>query len=149
MYLAAPASAGSFFGSVGAGALAIFLTIVLVFGVIGKGKVKLKTWQAGVVALAAGSSYTAAGKIWTHAETVVQQGWTGVGVGNNNGPFGDLQMGGASLILAGLMAFAPLNPARAAALCMIAAFTWPAAGDGSIWAVPGQFVAAVFTMFGV
>ncbi|MFD7429035.1 hypothetical protein ACFV6Z_18610 [Streptomyces sp. NPDC059818] len=149
MYLAAPNSAGSFFGAVGAGGLAVFLTIVLIFGVVGKGKVKLKTWQAGVVALAAGSAYTAAGKIWSHAETVVQQGWTGLGVGNSGGAFGDIQIGGASLALAGLMLFAPLNPARAAALCMIAAMTWPAAGDGSIWAVPGQLTAALFTMFGV
>lgn len=149
MYLAAPDSAGSFFGSVGAGAVAICLTIALIGGVIGRGKIKLKTWQAGVVAIAAGSSYTAAGKIWTHAETVVQQGWTGFGVGNSNGAFGDIQIGGASLILAAVMLFLPLNPARAAVVGLIAAFTWPAAGDGSIWAVPGQFTAAVFTMFGV
>ncbi|MEV3995792.1 hypothetical protein AB0K62_08880 [Streptomyces halstedii] len=149
MYLAAPNSAGSFFGSVGAGGLAICLTVLLIFGVIGKGKIKLNTFRAGLVALLAGSSYAAAGKIWSHAEAVVQQGWTGLGVGGGEGAFGVIGIGAASTLLVILMLVAPLNPVRAAALCLIAAFTWPAAGDGSIWAVPGQLIAAVFVMFGV
>ncbi|MFF3092289.1 hypothetical protein [Streptomyces cyaneofuscatus] len=149
MYLAAPNSAGGLLGAMGAGGLAICLTVLLIFGVMGKGKVKLNTFRAGLVALLAGSSYTAAGKIWSHAEAVVQQGWTGLGVGGGDGAFGVVGIGAASTLLVILMLVAPLNPVRAAILCLIAAFTWPAAGDGSIWAVPGQFIAALFTMFGV
>ncbi|WP_381802156.1 hypothetical protein [Streptomyces niveus] len=46
------------------------------------------------------------------------------------------------------MLAAPLNPVRASVLGLVAAFTWPTAGDGAIWAAPTQFVAAVFMMIG-
>ncbi|MFJ6438520.1 hypothetical protein [Streptomyces sp. NPDC091416] len=148
MYLAAPNSGSSVLGFMGSGGLALCLTVLLVFGVIGKGSRKLDIVWAGVVAFAAGSAYIAAGKIWASPQQVVEQGWTGLGVGGAGGPFGEFGIGAACTLLVILMVVAPLNPTRAAVLCLIAAFTWPAAGDGSIWAVPGQFVAAAFMMFG-
>ncbi|MFJ8863632.1 hypothetical protein ACIRD8_35095 [Streptomyces sp. NPDC102451] len=148
MHLAAPTSAGSVFGFMGSGGLALCLTALLIFGVIGRGKVKLNTFRAGLVALLAGSAYIAAGKIWASPQQVVEQGWTGLGVGGSGGPFGEIGIGAACALLLILMLVAPLNPVRSAALCLIAAFTWPSAGDGSIWAVPGQFVAALFMMVG-
>ncbi|MFS0697789.1 hypothetical protein [Streptomyces nitrosporeus] len=148
MYLAAPTSTSSVVGFMGSGGLAVCLTVLLVFGVIGKGRYKLTTGKAGVVAFLAGTAFTAAGKIWQHAEVVVQQGWTGLGVGGSGGPFGEFGIGAACALLLILMLVAPLNPVRASALCLISAFTWPSAGDGAIWAVPGQFVAALFMMVG-
>jgi len=147
MYVAAPDSGGAVLGVLGSGGLALCLTALLVFGVIGKGKVSFSTGQAGAVAFLAGTAFTAAGKIWDDAEQVVQQGWTGLGVGGN-GPFGEIGIGAASLLLLIIMLTAPLNPVRAAVVSMIAAFTWPATGDGTIWAVPGQLAAAVFMMIG-
>lgn len=149
MYLAAPSSGSSILGFLGSGGLAVCLTVLLVFGVIGKGRVKLTTGRAGFVALLTGTAYTAAGKIWAHAEQVVEQGWTGLGVGaGGGGPFGEIGIGAASLLLLILMLVAPLNPVRATALFMIAAFTWPAAGDGSVWAIPRQLIGALFMMLG-
>lgn len=147
MYLAAPDSSGAVLGSMGAGGLALCLTALLTLGVIGKGKITLGTGQAGAVAFLAGTAFTAAGKIWDDAEQVVQQGWTGLGVGGS-GPFGEIGIGAASLLLLIIMLTAPLNPVRAAVVSMIAAFTWPATGDGTIWAVPGQLAAAFFMMIG-
>lgn len=148
MYLAAPSSGSSIFGFLGSGGLAVCLTVLLVFGVIGKGKIRLTTGRAGFVALLTGSAYTAAGEIWAHAEQFVQQGWTGLGVGAGGGPFGEIGIGAASLLLLILMLVAPLNPVRASVICLIAAFTWPSAGDGSVWAIPRQLVGALFMMFG-
>lgn len=148
MYLAAPSSGSSIFGFIGSGGLAVILTVLLVFGVIGKGKVKLTTGRAGFVAFLAGSAYTAAGEIWSHAEQFVQQGWAGLGVGTGGGAFGEIGIGAASLVLLILMLVAPLNPVRATYLCLIAAITWPSAGDGSIWAIPRQLVGALFMMLG-
>lgn len=148
MYLAAPTSGGAVLGFMGSGGLALCLTALLIFGVIGKGRIRLNTFRAGLVAFLAGSAYIAAGKIWSSPQQVVEQGWTGLGVGGAAGPFGELGIGAACTLLLILMLVAPLNPVRAAVLGLIAAFTWPSAGDGAIWAAPGQFVAALFMMFG-
>ncbi|MFF3034661.1 hypothetical protein ACFVS7_27080 [Streptomyces rubiginosohelvolus] len=146
--IAAPDSAGSALGFLGSGGLAVCLTVLLIFGVMGKGRLRLTTGRAGIVAFLAGTAYTAAGKIWASPQQVVEQGWTGLGVGGSGGPFGEFGIGAACLLLALLMLVAPLNPVRAAVLSLVAAFTWPSAGPGSIWDVPGQFTAAVFMMFG-
>ncbi|MEU3972361.1 hypothetical protein [Streptomyces bacillaris] len=147
MHLAAPASSGTF-DYVGAGGLALIATAILIFGVIGKGSRKLNTLWAGITAFVAGSAYIAAGKIWASPQQVVEQGWTGLGVGGAAGPFGEVGIGAACGLLVVLMVFAPLNPTRSAVLSLTAAFTWPMAGVGSIWAVPGQFFAALSMMVG-
>ncbi|MFD4000866.1 hypothetical protein [Streptomyces rubiginosohelvolus] len=146
-HIAAAASGGTF-DYVGAGGLALIATAILIFGVIGKGSRKLNTLWAGIVAFVAGSAYIAAGKIWASPQQVVEQGWTGIGVGGGAGPFGDVGIGAACGLLVVIMVFAPLNPARSAVLSLIAAFTWPMAGTGSIWAVPNQFFAALSMMIG-
>lgn len=148
MFLAAPDSTSSVVGFMGSGGVALCLTVLLIFGVIGRGKHKLTTGKAGVVAFLAGCAYIAAGKIWASPQQVVEQGWTGLGVGGSSGPFGEVGIGAACVLLLILMLVAPLNPVRAAALGLIAAFTWSAAGEGSVWAVPGQFFAALSMMIG-
>lgn len=148
MYYAAPDSGGAVLGFMGSGGLALCLTVLLIFGIIGKGRIKLTADRTAIVAFLAGSAYTAAGKIWASPQQVVDQGWTGLGVGGAGGPFGEIGIGAACTLLLILMLVAPLNPARAAVLFLVASFTWPTAGDGAIWAVPTQFVAAVFMMIG-
>ncbi|MEU5036575.1 hypothetical protein AB0G48_20850 [Streptomyces rubiginosohelvolus] len=146
--IAAPGSASSVFGFLGSGGLAVCLTLWLIFGVIGKGKVQLTTFKAGLSAFATGASYNAAGKIWSSPQQVVDQGWTGFGVGGGPGAFGEIGIGAACLALFILMLVAPLNPVRAAILYLVASFTWPSAGVGSIWDIPSQFTAALFLIFG-
>ncbi|MFF7012239.1 hypothetical protein ACFY9Y_22185 [Streptomyces fimicarius] len=146
--IAAPGSASSVFGFLGSGGLALCLTALLIFGIIGKGKVPLTTFKAGLVALATGTAYSAAGKIWASPQQVVEQGWTGLGVGGGPGPFGEIGIGAACLLCLILMLVAPLNPVRAAALYLVASFTWPNAGEGSVWDIPGQLLASLFLIFG-
>ena len=145
MYLAASGS-GTVFGVVGAGGIALVLTVLLVLGVRGKGKIRLSAGQASVVAFLAGTAYVAAGKIWANAQLITEQGLSGLGVGSSDGPFGAVGIGAAALLLLVIMLAAPLTPGRAAAVAMIASFVWPAAGDGTIWSVPTELAAATLMM---
>jgi hypothetical protein len=146
--ITAAATGETIFGPVGAGGLALALSVLLFFGVKGKGRVKFGTRAAGIVAFLAGTSYSAAGKIWTNAEAITSQGLTGFGVGSSNGPLGNVGIGAVALVLFILMLTAPLTPVTSAVLGMISAFVFPAAGDGSIFAVPVQFAAAVLIIGG-
>ncbi|MFF9279539.1 hypothetical protein [Streptomyces griseosporeus] len=148
MHHAAPTTTSAVFGVVGSGGIALCLTALLVFGVMGKGKIKFGVRGALVTAFLAGTAYVAAGKIWANPGRITEQGLTGLGVGTGNGPFGDIGIGAVALLLLIIMLAAPLTPVRAAAVAMIASFVWPAAGDGSIWAAPVQFAAAVLLMVG-
>ncbi|MEU5284141.1 hypothetical protein AB0G97_08990 [Streptomyces sp. NPDC020755] len=147
LHIAAPTSGGAVLGSLGGGGIALALTVLLILGVRGGGRIKLDTGKAGVVAFLAGTSYVAAGKIWENAEKVVAQGLTGFGVGSD-GPFGHVGIGAVALILLIIMLAAPLGAKSAATVAMIAAFVWPATGDGTIWAIPGQLAAATLMSFG-
>ncbi|MCL6733313.1 hypothetical protein [Streptomyces neyagawaensis] len=148
MYSAAPSTSGAVFGALGSGGIALALTALLVLGVMGKGKVKFQTRGATVTAFLAGTAYIAAGKIWANPGKVTEQGLTGLGVGTGNGPFGDVGIGAIALILLIVLIAAPLTPFGAAVTAMIASFVWPAAGDGSIWAMPVQLGAAILMMAG-
>ncbi|WP_097933741.1 MULTISPECIES: hypothetical protein [unclassified Streptomyces] len=146
-FIAAPTSGGAVLGTLGGGGIALALTALLILGVRGGGRIKLGAGKAGVVAFLAGTSYVAAGKIWANAERVVAQGLTGFGVGSD-GPFGNVGIGAVALLLLIIMVAAPLTAVRAAVVAMIAAFVWPATGDGTIWAIPGQLAAAALMSFG-
>lgn len=148
MYLAAPTTSGAVFGVLGSGGIALCLTALLVFGVMGKGNVKFKVRGATITAFLAGTAYVAAGQIWANPGKITEQGLTGLGVGTGGGPFGNVGIGAVALLLLIIMIAAPLNPMSAAVVGMIASFVWPAAGDGSVWAAPVQFGAAVLMMVG-
>lgn len=148
MSLAAPSTSGAVFGVLGSGGIALSLTVLLVLGVMGKRKIKFGTTGAIVCAFLAGTAYVAAGKIWANPGKVTEQGLTGLGVGTGTGPFGGVGIGAVALILLIIMIAAPLTAFGGAIVGMIAAFVWPAAGDGAIWAAPVQFAAAVLMMAG-
>lgn len=148
MYLAAPSTSGAVFGVLGSGGIALALTVLLVLGVMGKRKIKFGPTGALICAFLAGTAYVAAGKIWANPGKVTEQGLTGLGVGAGTGPFGDVGVGAVALILLIIMIAAPLTAFGGAIVGMIASFVWPAAGDGSIFAAPVQFAAAVLMMTG-
>lgn len=148
MFVAAPSNSGAVFGVLGSGGIALASTVFLVLGILGKGKVKLGPRGAGIVAFLAGTAYIAAGQIWDNPGRITEQGLTGLGVGTGSGPFGSVGIGAVSLILLIIMITAPLTPFGSAVVCMIAAFVWPAAGEGTVWAAPVQFAAALLMMVG-
>ena len=146
MYLAAPD--GAAFGALGAGGLALALTVLLVLGVKGEGKVKLKDNPAMICGFVASTAFSAAGAIWTRPEQITSQGLTGLGVGTGSGPFGNVGIGAVSLILLFIMLCWKLTPLRGAILGVLAGIVWPAAGDGTVWAIPSELGAAVLMMVG-
>jgi hypothetical protein len=144
--IAAPAA---IFGGLGTGGLALAITVLLVLGVRGNGRVKLTASPAAYVAFLAATAASAAGQMWANPEKVVGQGLTGLGVGQGtSGPFGDVQLGAVALILLIVFLTASVSPWFGAALGAIAGFVWPATGDGTIWAIPCALAKAFLAMLG-
>lgn len=146
MYLAA--ADGAALGALGAGGLALAMTVLLILGVKGKGKVKLKENPAMICGFVASTAFSAAGAIWTRPEQITSQGLTGLGVGTGDGPFGNVGVGAVSLVLLFFMLCWELTPLRGAILGLLAGIVWPAAGDATLWAIPSELGAAVLLMVG-
>ncbi|MFE9645298.1 hypothetical protein ACFYO0_14515 [Streptomyces sp. NPDC006365] len=146
MYLAA--AEGAALGALGAGGLSLVLTALLVLGVKGKGRVKLKDNPAIICGFIASTAFSAAGQIWANPERIASQGLTGLGVGTGSGPFGNVGMGAVASLLLVLILCWEMSPLRGAILGLIAGIVWPAAGDGTIWAVPSELGAAILMMIG-
>lgn len=147
MYLAV-STTGPALGALGAGGIALALTVFLILGVKGQGKVKLKDNPAILTAFLAGTSFHAAGAIWGHADQITRQGLTGLGIGNGHSVLGNIGIALPSLLVLIFMLCWRLNPARGAALGLIAALVWPLAGAGSIFAAPSELAAGVLLMIG-
>lgn len=148
MYLAAPSAGGAVFGAVGSGGISLVLAVFLVLAVRGKGKVKLKDNPAIIFAFLAGTAFTAAGAIWANPERFVTQGLSGLGVGSGGGTFGSVGIGAICLLLLVIMLAAPMTPVLGASLGLIAAFTFPAAGPGTVWGAPVELALAILAMVG-
>jgi hypothetical protein len=146
VYLAAPE--GAVFGALGAGGLAFALARFLALGVRGEGRVRLKDNPAMICGFVASTAFSAAGSIWSNPERITSQGLTGLGVGSGSGPFGNVGIGAVALVLLILMTCWRLTPLRGAILGLIAGIVWPAAGDGTLWAIPSELAAAVLMMIG-
>lgn len=153
---AAPAvsvEGGKILGSVGSGAIATVLTLVLWIGIRdpkgggggqkgdggGGGKKsrirkRLTSDQAQWTGVAAGTFYMVAGSIWTVGENL-SDAFASVFTG---GGFGTAGMGGVSLLLAALMYFRELAPGKAAVTGIIAAGVWAQAGG--IWGLPQALI---------
>ena len=146
MYLAA--AEGAALGALGAGGLAFALALFLVLGVKGQGRVELKDNPAMICGFVASTAFTAAGSIWSNPEKITSQGLTGIGVGTGAGPFGNVGIGAVALILLILMTCWKMTPLRGAILGLVAGIVWPAAGTGTVWAIPSELGAAVLMMVG-
>ncbi|MEV7867462.1 hypothetical protein AB0P17_15475 [Streptomyces sp. NPDC088124] len=149
MYVLAASDTGPALGALGAGGIALAMAFLLVLGVQGKGKVKLKDNPALICGFIAGTAFSAAGAIWSNPERLTGQGLAGLGVGTgDDGVFGNVGLGAVSLILLILMLCWSLTPFRGVVLGLVAAVVWPAAGGGTIWAVPSELAGGVLMMFG-
>ena len=152
---AAPAisvEGGRILGSVGAGGIAIALTVILVAGIRepkggggagpggggggkkGRIRKRLTSDQAQWTGVAAGTFYMTAGSIWTVGKNL-SDAFATVFTG---GGFGAAGMGGVSLLLAALMYFRELAPAKAAFVGVLAAGVWAQAGG--IWGLPQALI---------
>ncbi|KAB7850349.1 hypothetical protein FRZ00_05990 [Streptomyces mobaraensis] len=134
---------GRLLGSVGSGGVALALTGVLITGIRepkgGGGKTskirkRLTSDQAQWTGVAAGTCYITAGSIWT-ASGSVSDAFARL---FTSGAFGTVGLGAVSALLAGLMYFRELAPARAAVTGIIAAGVWAQAGG--IWGLPEALV---------
>lgn len=144
--LAAP-TAGGFFGSLGAGGLALALTALLILGIRGRGKVRLSRDHAAIVGFLAGTAYGAAGSIWATAPDATRQGLAGLGVGRADGPFGTVGLGAVALLLVLWLWFGSPGIRTAGLVGIVAATVFAAAGG--IWAIPANLVATGFVSFGL
>ncbi|MFE3031555.1 hypothetical protein ACFXKY_07890 [Streptomyces canus] len=156
--MAAPAAAvgiegGKILGSVGAGGIALVLTLILWTGIRdpkggagGKGgdgggggkksriRKRLTSDQAQWVGVAAGTFYMVAGSIWVVGKNL-SDAFASVFTG---GGFGTAGLGAVSLLLACLMYFRELSPGKAAVTGIIAAGVWAQAGG--IWGLPQALI---------
>jgi hypothetical protein len=154
---AAPAAVGieggKILGSVGAGGIALVLTLILWTGIRdpkgsggggpkgdgGGGKKsrirkRLTSDQAQWVGVAAGTFYMVAGSIWVVGKNL-SDAFASVFTG---GGFGTAGLGAVSLLLACLMYFRELSPGKAALTGIIAAGVWAQAGG--IWGLPQALI---------
>jgi hypothetical protein len=144
---------GRILGSVGAGGLALALTVILIAGIrepkgapaaaggapAGGGKKgrlrkRLTSDQAQWTGVAAGTLYMVAGSIWTIGKNL-SDAYAGM---VTNGGWGHAGMGAASLVLAALMYFRELAPGKAAFVGIVAAGVW--AQSGGIWGLPQALI---------
>jgi hypothetical protein len=156
--LAAPAAVGieggKILGSVGAGGIALVLTLILWTGIRdpkgggggggqkgegGGGKKsrirkRLTSDQAQWTGVAAGTFYMVAGSIWVVGKNL-SDAFASVFTG---GGFGTAGLGAVSLLLACLMYFRELSPGKAAVTGIIAAGVWAQAGG--IWGLPQALI---------
>lgn len=146
---------GKILGSVGAGGIALALTVILIAGIreakgapaaagpggasAGGGKKgrirkRLTSDQAQWTGVAAGTFYMTAGSIWTIGRNL-SDAYAGI---VTNGGWGQAGMGAASLVLAALMYFRELAPGKAAFIGIVAAGVWAQAGG--IWGLPQALI---------
>jgi hypothetical protein len=137
-------SDGHIFGALGAGGIALVLTVILVLGVRGKGKHKLNHEQAGVIGFLAGTMYLAAGQIWRFAGSMTQA-FTSIASGPN-GPLGDVGLGAVAMSLFAWWWLGARKPGRAALQGIASGSLFAAAGGG--WGIVSTTVLAIAVHFG-
>jgi hypothetical protein len=148
------AEGGRILGTVGAGGIALVLTVVLVAGIRepkaapaaagpggggGGGKKsrirkRLTSDQAQWTGITAGTLYMVAGSIWTIGKSV-SDAYAGI---ITNGGWGNAGMGAASAVLAAIMYFRELSPGKAAFTGILAAGVWAQAGG--VWGLPKALI---------
>ncbi|MEY9839539.1 hypothetical protein [Streptacidiphilus sp. EB103A] len=129
--LAAPSSGVQFLGSLTAAGAALVVTVVLILGIRGRGRIQLNHNSAIVVGFIAGQLYSMAGGVWSAPGNVsdgfakaVQQGFGG---GASVG------MGAVAMCLAVIAWGSKLRPFPASVLGILAPPIFAAAGG--VWAI--------------
>lgn len=147
---------GRILGSVGAGGVAVALTVGMIAGIRepkasggpahgapaggggggrkGKIRKRLSSSQAQWMGVTAGTFYMAAGAFWTTGGQL-SQAYAQVITG---GGFGTAGLGAASLVLALIFYFRELPPGVAAFTGIIAAGVWAQAGG--VWGIPQALI---------
>lgn len=124
----------SVFGNLGIVGLAVCLTVLLLVGVKGGGKVKpLGWWPCLVLGMLAGSSYYAAGGLFKIVPDLVNGGLTAA-----QGLMPGMTMAAVALTLAIVIFFKKLTTKQVAILGII--FWYAASGAGGVW---GQVATAI------
>lgn len=130
-------------GSVGAGAVAFALFVLLIFGIRGKGTVTLKTRGAFVVAFLAVAACTTAGQVWTLVPDSGASLGESIQASLSGAGLGEWGMGGVSLVATILALVINLTPAVAGWAGLILSSFFSAAGG--IWMVVPLVLTTVLT----
>lgn len=127
----------SVFGNLGLVGLATVMTVLLVVGIPGGGKVKpLGWWPCLIGGMLAGSAYYAAGGLFAIVPDLVNSGLKAA-----QGLLPGLTMAAIALVLAIVIFFKKLNTKQVAILGII--FWYAASGAGGVW---GQVAASIATL---
>jgi hypothetical protein len=125
----------SVFGNLGIVGLAVALTVLLLVGIKGGGKVKpLGWWPCLILGMLAGSSYAAAGGIFKLVPDLV-----GSGLKAAQGVIPGVTMPAIALSLAVVILFKKLETKQVALLGII--FWYAASGAGGIWGTVSDSIA--------
>ncbi|WP_217231338.1 hypothetical protein [Streptomyces anulatus] len=124
--LAAPSAGTQLLGSVGAGGAALVMTVILILGIRGKGKIHLTHDSAVITGFIAGQLYAMAGGVWTApgnmSDGLAQAVQQGFGSGGNVG------MGAIALCMGVIAYGSRLKPFPASVLGILTAPIFAAAG---------------------
>jgi hypothetical protein len=127
----------SVFGNLGIVGLAVALTVLLLVGIKGGGKVKpLGWWPCLILGMLAGSSYAAAGGIFKLVPDLV-----GSGLKAAQGVIPGVTMPAIALSLAVVILFKKLETKQVALLGIV--FWYAASGAGGIWGTVSQSIANI------
>jgi hypothetical protein len=125
----------SVFGNLGIVGLAVALTVLLLVGIKGGGKVKpLGWWPCLILGMLAGSSYAAAGGVFKLVPDLV-----GSALKAAQGVIPGVTMPAIALSLAIVILFKKLDTKQVAVLGIV--FWYAASGAGGIWGTVSQSIA--------
>lgn len=125
----------SVFGNLGIVGLAVVLTILLLVGINGGGKMKpLSWWPCLILGMLAGSAYAAAGGLFKLIPDLV-----GSGIQVLQTTIPGMGMGAIALALAIFILFKKLTTKQVALLGIV--FWYVAAGAGGVWSTVSQAIA--------
>ncbi|MER7801234.1 hypothetical protein [Streptomyces parvulus] len=125
----------SLFGNLGIVGLAVALTVLLLVGIKGGGKVKpLGWWPCLILGMLAGSAYAAAGGIFKLVPDLV-----GAGLDVAQGIVPGVTMPAVALTLAIVILFKKLDTKQVALLGIV--FWYAASGAGGIWSTVSESIA--------
>jgi hypothetical protein len=129
----------SVFGNLGIVGLAVALTVLLLVGVKGGGKIKpLGWWPCLALGMLAGSSYYAAGGVFTIVPDLANGALSAA-----QGLVPGMTMAALALTLAIIIGFKKLSTKQVAILGIV--FWYAASGAGGLWGQVAKMIAALGT----